>query len=235
MSAVADSLVNYTLDGTTAIVQMDDGKANALSSAMIAAVLSALARAENEAAAMILTGRPDRFCAGFDLKVMMSSPTNAKNLLMEGAELYMKLYEAKIPLVMACTGHALAGGSLVLLTGDVRVGAQGAYRIGLNEVQIGLPVPVLAMELARDRLVSSELGRATLEAKIYGPDEAAQVGYLDVAVAPEQVLPRAKEEAARLSQLSKTAYHATKVRLRGKTIEYVRSSLAGDMASLLPG
>lgn len=232
---MSDSLVKYTLEGTTAIVQMDDGKANALSSAMIDAVVSALARAENEASAMILTGRPDRFCAGFDLKVMMSSPANAKALLMQGSELYMKLYEAKIPLVMACTGHALAGGSLVLLTGDVRVGAQGAYRIGLNEVQIGLPVPVLAMELARDRLVGTELGRATLEAKIYGPDEAAQVGYLDEAVAPEQVLPRAKEHAARLGALPKTAYHATKLRLRGKTIAHVRDTLASDMASLLPG
>lgn len=236
MPVVSDSpLVRYTLEGTTAIVQMDDGKANALSHAMIDALLEALARAEKEAAAMILAGRPDRFCAGFDLKVMMSSPENAKALLVRGADLYMKLYGAAVPLVIACTGHALAGGSLVLLTGDVRVGAQGAYRIGLNEVQIGLPVPVLAMELARDRLVSTELGRATLEAKIYGPDEAALVGYLDVAVAPDQVMTRAKEEAARLGALSKSAFHATKVRLRGRTIEHVRSSLESDMATLLTG
>lgn len=232
---MSDPLLSYTLEGTTAIVRMDDGKANALSSAMISQLTSALERAEKEASAMILTGRPDRFCAGFDLKVMMSSPANAKALLMEGAELYMRLYGASVPLVIACTGHALAGGSLVLLTGDVRIGAQGAYRIGLNEVQIGLPVPVLAMELARDRITPTELGRATLEAKIYGPDEAAQVGYLDVAVPPDQVLARAKEEAARLGQLAKGAFVATKVRLRGKTIEHVRSSLAGDLATLLPG
>lgn len=234
--AVSDSpLVHYTLEAQTAIVQMDDGKANALSHAMIDQLLEALARAEKEASAMILTGRPDRFCAGFDLKVMMSSPENAKNLLVRGAELYMRLYGAAVPLVVACTGHALAGGSLVLLTGDVRVGAQGPFRIGLNEVQIGLPVPVLAMELARDRLVGSELGRATLQATIYGPAEAAAVGYLDVAVAPEQVLPRAKEEAARLGALAKSAYHATKMRLRGRTIRHVRDTLAEDMATLLTG
>lgn len=236
MPFVSDApLLHYTLEGTTAIVQMDDGKANALSHAMIDQLLEALARAEKEASAMILTGRPDRFCAGFDLKVMMSSPDNAKALLVRGADLYMKLYGAAIPLVMACTGHALAGGSLVLLTGDVRIGAQGAYRIGLNEVQIGLPVPVLAMELARDRLVSTELGRATLEAKIYGPDEAAQVGYLDVAVPADQVLAKAKEEATRLGALAKSAYHATKVRLRGRTIAYVRETLEHDMATLLTG
>src|SRR5690606_18398454 len=145
----------------------DDGKANALSKPMIDALLAALARAEQEASAAVLVGRPERFCAGFDLRVMMSGPEPAKELLKAGSELLMKLYGATVPLVIACTGHALAGGALVVLTGDYRVGAAGAYRIGLNEVQLGMPVPVLAMELARDRLLPTELTRATLNAHIY--------------------------------------------------------------------
>ncbi|MDF2698387.1 MAG: fadB, partial [Labilithrix sp.] len=130
---MASDVLTYTLEGNLAIVRMDDGKANALSEAMIDGLLDALARAEKEASAMVLVGRPDRFCAGFDLRVMMSSPDAAKALLTRGSELLMKLYGAKVPLVIACTGHALAGGALVLLTGDVRIGAEGAYRIGLNE------------------------------------------------------------------------------------------------------
>ena len=212
---------------------MDDGKANALSDAMIDALVGALARAEKEASAVVLTGRPERFCAGFDLKVMMSGPENAKALLVRGSDLLMKLYGASIPLVIACTGHALAGGALVLLTGDVRFGASGAYRIGLNEVSIGMPVPVLAMELARDRLVGSELARATLMAQIYSPDEAARVGYLDAVAPADEVLARAKEEAARLGGLSRGAYTATKVRLRGKTIAHIHATLDDDMKSLL--
>ncbi len=212
---------------------MDDGKANALSDAMIDALVNALARAEKEASAIVLTGRPERFCAGFDLKVMMSGPENAKALLVRGSDLLMKLYGASIPLVIACTGHALAGGALVLLTGDVRFGASGAYRIGLNEVSIGMPVPVLAMELARDRLVGSELARATLMAQIYSPDEAARVGYLDAVAPADEVLARAKEEAARLGGLSRGAYTATKVRLRGKTIAHIHATLDDDMKSLL--
>src|SRR4051812_42621514 len=100
---------------------MDDGKANALSAEMIDALLSALERAEREASAMILTGRPDRFCAGFDLRVMMSGPAAAAELLRRGADLLMKLYGATIPLIVACSGHALAGGALVVLTGDYRI------------------------------------------------------------------------------------------------------------------
>jgi enoyl-CoA hydratase len=212
---------------------MDDGKANALSDAMIAALLAALTRAEGEATAMVLVGRPDRFCAGFDLRVMMSGPEAAKSLLGRGSELLMRLYGASIPLVMACTGHALAGGALVLLTGDVRIGAAGAFRIGLNEVSIGMPVPVLAMELARDRLTSTELSRATLMAQIYAPETAAKAGYLDEVVPAADVLARAKEEAARLGVLAKGAFSATKARLRGKTIKHIQDTLEDDMKSLL--
>jgi enoyl-CoA hydratase len=229
---VAEPLT-YTLDDTVAIVRMDDGKANALSVAMIDALLGALERAEREAKALVLVGRAERFCAGFDLRVMMSGPAEATALLKRGSELLMRLYAAAVPLVIACTGHAIAGGALVVLTGDVRFGAAGAFKIGLNEVAIGLPVPVLAMELARDRLVATELPRATLTAQMYAPDEALRAGFLDAVVPAEELLARAKQEAARLGAFAAGAFRATKQRLRGATIEHVRGTLDRDMASLL--
>jgi enoyl-CoA hydratase len=230
---VTTDLVRYTLDGTTALVTMDDGKANALSYAMIDALLEALGRAEREAAALVLAGRPEKFCAGFDLKVMMSGPDAARQLLRRGADLLMRLYATPLPLVIACTGHAIAGGALVVLTGDVRLGAAGAFRLGLNEVSIGLPVPLLAMELARDRLTPTALPRATLGAQLYGPDEAVAAGYLDAAVPAAELAARAAAEAARLGALSRMAYRATKQRLRGATIARITSGLDADMASLL--
>jgi enoyl-CoA hydratase len=232
---VANELVSYALDGTTAIVRMDDGKANALSPAMIDGLLEALARAEKEASAMVLAGRTDRFCAGFDLKIMMSGPDQAKALLKRGADLFLALYGTPLPLVIACTGHALAGGALVVLTGDVRIGAQGAFRIGLNEVSIGLPVPVLAMELARDRLHPSELPKATLLSQIYGPEDAVRAGYLDEVAPADGVFARAAAEAARLGGMARAPFHATKTRLRGKTIAHIRDTLDADMASLMGG
>lgn len=229
---MSTSPVTYTQEDSLAIVTMDDGKANALSISMIEGLVEAVARAEREASAMILTGRPDRFCAGFDLRVMMSSPEAARDLLKKGADLLMRLYGSKVPLVIASTGHALAGGALVVLTGDVRIGAQGDYRVGLNEVQIGMPVPILAMELARDRLSPQELTNATLLARIYGPDDAVRAGYLDETRAPAELLPRAKAEATRLGALARQAFVATKSRLRGKTIAHIESTLDQDMAIL---
>jgi enoyl-CoA hydratase len=224
----------YSLqDNKVALLQLDDGKANALSDAMIDALLDGIRRAESEAGALVVAGREDRFSAGFDLKVMMSGPHEARKLLEHGTELLLGLYAAKLPVVMAVTGHAMAGGALMALTGDQRIGAAGPYKIGLNEVQIGLPVPILAMELARDRLRATHLARATLEATIYDPAGAVEAGYLDEVVERDAVIPRALAEAARLATLPKEPYVASKARLRGKTIKYIRDTLADDLRDLL--
>ncbi|CAN5896175.1 crotonase/enoyl-CoA hydratase family protein [soil metagenome] len=226
-------VLSYTLVQKVAIIRMDDGKANALSVPMIDGLLAALTRAEEEASAVVLTGRPDRFCAGFDLRVMMSGPEQAKALLGRGSELLLRLYGATVPLVIACTGHAMAGGALVVLTGDTRIGAQGAFKIGLNEVAIGLPVPVLAMEFARSRLTAAELTRATLMAQIYTPDDALRAGYLDTVVDGEQLLAMATEEATRLGALARSAFRATKLRLRGGVIADIRARMEEDMRTLM--
>jgi enoyl-CoA hydratase len=166
---------------------------------------------------------------------MMSSPEAAASLLGRGADLLMRLYGSPLPIVVACTGHALAGGALVLLTADVRIGAAGAYRIGLNEVSIGMPLPILGMELARDRLTTTELARATLRAQIYAPDEAVRAGYLDEVVAAADVVARAKDEAAKLGAFSRIAYHATKTRLREKTIAHIVATIDADMKAIAAG
>ena len=228
------STVRYEKDGVVAVVTMDDGKANALSYAAMDAVEEALTRAEADASAVVLTGREGRFSAGFDLQEMMAGVDRARALLSRGAEFLLRLYTLPMPLVVACSGHALAGGALLVLTGDVRVGAAGAFKIGLNEVQIGMPVPILAMELARDRLAAPHLTAATLFAAIADPESAKTWGYLDHVVPPAELRATALGEATRLSALSRTAYAKTKLALREKTVQYVRSTLESDMARLTP-
>jgi enoyl-CoA hydratase len=224
--------VTYRLEGSTAILTMDDGKANALSAEMLSELSEALTRAETEATAVVVAGRPGRFCAGFDLKIMMSGPEAATALVRAGAQLLMRLYGSPLPVVAACTGHAMAGGALLLLATDHRVGAVGPFRIGLNEVTIGIPVPILAMELARDRLAKNELCVATLESRIYDPGEAARVGFLDEVAPPDTLIARATQVAAELGARSRVAFHGTKQRLRGATIRHVLQSLDEDMRTI---
>ena len=226
--------VNYEQRGATAIVRMDDGKANALSHGMIDALVEALDRAEREASAVVLAGRAGRFCAGFDLKTMMAGVDAARALVSHGADLLLRLYGLPLPLVVAAGGHALAGGALVVLTGDLRLGVRGAYRIGLNEVQIGMPVPVLAMELARDRLVPRHLIESTLFARVVEADDALGAGWFDELCDETALLDRALEHAVRLAALPRDAYAKTKTSLRERTIRYVRDTLEADMLRLTP-
>jgi enoyl-CoA hydratase len=226
--------VHYELKGTIAHVTMDDGKANALSREMMDAVEQALDRAQKEAAAVVLAGRPGRFCAGFDLRQMMAGPDQARAIVTRGADFLLGLYALPLPLVIACTGHALAGGALVVLTGDVRVCAAGAFRVGLNEVSIGMPLPILAMELARDRLKTEHLAAATLFATISEPEAARAMGFFDEVVEDARLQEAAAAHAQKLANLPRDPYARTKLALRERTIRYIRETLADDMARLAP-
>ncbi|MFN4355042.1 crotonase/enoyl-CoA hydratase family protein [Parvibaculum sp.] len=211
-----------------AILTMDDGRANALGHAMIDALNGALDEAEGKAKAVLIAGREKRFCAGFDLDVMGSGPENVRKLVTAGAELLLRLYEYPLPVVMACTGHALAAGGLLLLAGDTRIGTDGEFRIGLPEVAIGMTMPVFGIELARDRLARNRFSEAVTQARIYGPADAVAVGYLDGTVPAAALMDTAKTRAAALATLQQPAFANTKRKERQATITLIRSTLKVD-------
>ena len=99
-----------------------------------------------------------------------------------GMALLKRLYLLPAPLIIACTGHSVAAGGLLLLTGDTRIGIRGDFTIGLNETRIGLALPITGLELARDRLEETAVTRAVIQAELYDPEGAVAVGYLDHAV-----------------------------------------------------
>ena len=110
--------VNYSVENKTAILTMDDGKANALNEAMIGGLSVGLDRAEQEADAVIIMGRPGMFSAGFDLKVLSGPSEGQRSMVDAGARLLLKGYLFPKPIVIACSGHAIAAGALMTLTGD---------------------------------------------------------------------------------------------------------------------
>ncbi len=226
------TLVHYTLEDDVAVVRMDDGKVNAISYALIEELDAALDRATKEAKALVLTGRPGVLSAGFDLKTMMSGLDAARALVRRGGELILRLYLHPQPLVVAASGHALAGGALVLLTGDVRLATEGKFRVGLNEVAIGMPLPVLGMELVRDRVERRFFTRSTLFAQVFEPSEALEAGWVDAVVPEDELAERALAEARRLASLPKEAYALTKTIQREKTVNYIRATIDLDMARL---
>ena len=123
---------------------------------------------------------------------------------------------------------------MLALCCDYRVMASGPFRIGLNEVQIGLPVPVLAMELARDRLNPAHLGPATLFSRVADPNHALVAGWVDEVVDDSAVVDRATTQAKQLAELPKDAYAKTKLALRERTVAYIRETLTRDFERLIP-
>ena len=229
---MSDAVV-YELQGSVAVFRVDDGKANAFSFALIDALHAALDRAEKEAKAVAWIGRAERFSGGFDLGVMRSGDIAAVGkLVAAGGRLALRLYEAPLPIVLGCTGHALAMGAVALLAADLRVGPLGDFKIGLNEVAIGLTLPTFATELARERLSPRHLQRAAVLAEVYDGPGAVEAGFLDLVAPADKVEGVAIEAATRLAELNLGAHHATKRRVRKAVLAVVRKSLDEDHSDI---
>jgi enoyl-CoA hydratase len=217
--------VTTTVQDGVAVVRLDDGKANALSMAVIGQLHDALDKAASDATAVCLVGNAKALCAGFDLSVMRGGVEGMVDLVRSGGELLMRIYGHPQPTVAAVTGHALAAGALLVLACDARVSGDAPSKIGLNEVAIGMTLPDFAVELARDRLSKRYLTRATIEAEIFSPEGALAAGYVDMIVGADQCERTAIDIARRLGQLDAAAYAGTKKALRQATIDRVMPTL----------
>ena len=219
--------VTYELEDAVATITLDDGKVNVLSPAMLADIGAALDRAEADHAVVVLAGREGIFSAGFDLTVLRGGGPDAVEMLRGGFELAERLLGFPTPVVMACTGHAVAMAVFVLLSGDYRVGTAGPYRITANEVAIGLTMPHTAIELCRQRLTPAAFTRAVLLAEVFSPEEAVVGGFLD-AVVPN-ARETARQHAAALAGLDLAAHAGSKRRLRASTLQAIRAAIETDL------
>ncbi len=214
-----------TYHGDVALIRMDDGKANVINKAMIASLNAALDEAEAKAKAIVLSGREGRFSGGFDLQALTGSGQEAAiSLLDGGARLLVRLYANPLPVIAACTGHAIAMGVFILHACDTRVGASGAYKIGANETINGMVLPLFALELSKDRLNPRHMTKAVVQAFIYDPVEAVEAGYLDILTDLDKVEAQALAVAGMLAQLPGHAYHGNKMAVRGATIDRIKAS-----------
>lgn len=228
-----DEIVSYSLEGPVATIAMDDGKVNALSPAMLAALDAAFERARSDGAAVILRGRKETFSAGFDLKVLRGGDLPAAaDMILGGFRLAHKILGFPRPVVIACTGHAVAMGAFLLLSGDHRIGAAGEFRIVANEVAIGLTMPHAAVEICRQRLTPAAFNRAVILAQTFSPEEAVSAGFLDETVAADRLDETALNAATRFAQLDRDAHAASKLRARAHALEAIAAGIEADDAGM---
>ncbi len=221
--------------GVVEVVHLDDGKANALSNAVIAELIATIrsAEADPDVSAVVLHGREGKFSAGFDLNVMRGGDFAAMaNLVSDGGELVRTIYGAGVPVVAACTGHALAAGALVLLGCDLRIGADIDCKIGLNEVAIAMVLPDWAFTIATDRLSRRHLQRAVATARLTNGADAVDAGFLDQVIAEADVLDAAVTAANEFAALDAGAYAGTVRKLRGAVLDQMDREIAADRAAV---
>tara|TARA_X000001036_G_C20632318_1_gene787651 strand:+ start:306 stop:980 length:675 start_codon:yes stop_codon:yes gene_type:complete len=208
------------------IIRMDDGKANAMGSEMIAEVNEALDRAEEESRAVLITGRPGLLSGGFDLNVIRSGDAaSIQSMINVGTKLLMRIYGFPKPIVMATGGHGVALGGFLLLAADYRLGVVGDYKIGLNEVAIGMTLPPFALMLAKSRIANQYLTNAAITANLYDPEGAVQAGFLDEVSDPEELMPRSIQKTQALAQLDPSAFERTKNDFRRADIQHILAGL----------
>jgi enoyl-CoA hydratase len=147
-------------------------------------------------------------------------------MLRGGFELAHRLLSFPRPVIVACTGHAVAMGSFLLLSADYRVGADGPFRIVANEVAIGLTMPHSALAILRWRLSPAYFDRAVMLSETFDPQSAVAAGFLDRVVDPAAVLSAASEVATAAAQLDARAHAATKHRARKATLAAIEEGLS---------
>ena len=226
------TLVSYRRESSIATITMDDGKVNALSAELLAELNAALDRAAADQAVVVLAGRPGVFSAGFELAVLKAGGRPAALLVRAGFELAARVLAFPAPVLIACTGHAVAMGAFLLMSGDYRIGVDGPYKFSVNEVAIGLTVPQAAIEICRQRLTPAHFSRAVILADVFSPQDALAAGFVDRLVPEGELQDLAGSTAARLATLDLNAHGVTKLRAREPALTAIRAAIDSDYAAL---
>ena len=234
MTGVSGSeFVGYEVRDDVAWARIDHGKANALSFEVLGALDTCLTVAENDSAvgALCITGKPGFLTGGFDLSVMKSGDPKAMvGLVSDGGALFTRIYASGLPVVVACSGHAVAAGALLCLAADERIGADGAFQIGLIETKIGMVLPRWAIEFAEERLSMRHFQTAVVGARMYPPVGARDAGFLDSVVEPEELDDAAQVAASAWAELPGATYAGQVTQVRGARIAALEAAIASDRA-----
>ena len=208
------------------LIRLDDGKANAMGPEMIKELNEAMDKAEEESRALLITGRPGLLSGGFDLTVIRSGDNDAiRSMVKSGAKLLMRIYGFPKPIVMATAGHGVALGGFLLLAADYRFGVTGDFKIGLNEVAIGMTLPPFALMLAKARIANQFLTNSAINANMFNPETAKLAGFLDEVSNPSELLSNSIDKTKELATLDLSAFKQTKNDFRSADIQRILANL----------
>lgn len=209
-----------------AVLRLDGGKANAMDDAFLDGLDRVFGEfAASDARAAVVTGYSTYFSAGLNLAALAPmSRGELRAFLLKFHRVMLRIFAYPRPVVAAVNGHAIAGGCVLAMQADHRVAADGPFRIGLNETQIGLGLPPVVVETMRLRVPARWWNEVMLEGRLFTPAEAHDREIVDAVVAPDRVLDVALDTARRLARVPPAAFAHVKQGLRGPAFDEVSTS-----------
>lgn len=228
--------VSRVHDGKSTLITMNDGKMNTFDFKSLDGLQESVTSAQESSESILIVGNEKCFSAGFDLNIMTGPDKNRKaNLIHEGCKLGLTLLESKIPVFMGCSGHALAMGSILLLCGDYRFGISNPKaKVGLNEVTIGVNLPILAVEVARMKMSPQNFNSNVVFGKLHSPITAiGDNGFLDEVINYDNyddfVQEFVKKSGELLEKIKQPAFSEIKRNLKENEIKYIKETLEKDI------
>jgi enoyl-CoA hydratase/carnithine racemase len=225
---VSSTRIHIDQVGQIAVLRIDRPPANAIDLELADEFATALEGVENNdsIAALVVTGAGSCFSAGLDLKAVPTyDRAQQQAMVMQVNRLFGGLYRLPLPTIAAVNGHAIAGGVILLLACDYRIGAEGDYKIGLAEARVGVPFPVAAMAIVQSELSNSVGRKMVLTARNWNPQKALSMGVVDELQPPEQLLPRSIEMAQEMATLPRTVYGRIKRDLKRTSLERIDDAI----------
>ena len=218
--------------GGVRVLTLDRPPANALDERLLADLAAALASAAADDAvrALVLTGAGAFFSGGFDLSAPRRDEAAVRRLRELYRESHLRLFTLAKPTVAMVAGHAIAGGLVLVLACDYRLGLDGDYRVGLNETAIGASYPKVALEIVRLRLTHARASELLLGAALYPASEAIRLGVVEELVPADRLEATVLRRAARLGAFPREAYAHTKAALVAESVTRVEAESEEEAA-----
>jgi enoyl-CoA hydratase len=226
-------MITRSLQDGILTLRLAHGKASAIDVELLDAMLRELEGVSDDVRAVILTGTGSIFSAGVDLiRLTREGPDYVQRFLPLLSRAVRALFTFPKPVIAAVNGHAIAGGCVMVLAADLRLMADGAGRIGVPELLVGVPFPSAALEIVRFAVPRDKVQSLIYTGRTVSAQEALAAGVVDELVAPDALLARAHALAQQLALIPPPTYRLTKQALRAAALEQMDKGAALDQAAL---
>jgi len=229
------TVLHQDREGGIRVLTLDRPPANAIDETLLVDLAAALDAAATDDAvrAVVLTGAGAFFSGGFDFRAARRDGAASLRVHTLYRDTHRALLALRKPTLAMVRGHAIAGGLVLVLACDYRLGLDGDYRVGVNEVAVGAAFPPTALEIVRLRLPHARASELVLGAALYPAGQALRLGVVDELLPAERFEETVLRRAARLAAFPREAYAHAKAALAADALARIDAETPAEAAAAI--